>query len=434
MLVRLYGQNFRSLKDAFELSLVAAELTNVADEGRGTFEVPIKGMKAPLRLLRTLAIYGPNASGKSTVLIAGRAIAWLVLYSSKKSSPESAIPPYEPFVLDDETDSSPIELACDVIYQDSILRYSVSYTKNSFVYEKLSLVDGEKEHVLIDRNAKGEIVGELISNSDANKLYVQSMQPNVAVISKLAQHGPSTGGDSVIKYYNAIVSALNYEDYTDTESKFNRQGFEKISDNSEYREWIMKHLIQGADIGICDLETEREKVEYPDFVKEAVAKAEEDIQLPESQVVVSFVHSGRSNRPIEFADESTGTKKLLSIADDWWNLANVGSTLLADELGASLHPKLFDRIVRAVNDPPSEAVRSQLVFTAHETGLLESMDGRPPALLRDQVYFTRKNTMGCTELYPLTDFKNDARTVHNLRKRYMSGLYGALPAVERLSL
>ena len=70
MLVRLFGKNFRSLKDNFELSMVAADLKRKVDRDRGVIELPIAGADEPLRLLRTVAIYGPNASGKSTVLIA----------------------------------------------------------------------------------------------------------------------------------------------------------------------------------------------------------------------------------------------------------------------------------------------------------------------------------------------------------------------------
>jgi AAA15 family ATPase/GTPase len=145
------------------------------------------------------------------------------------------------------------------------------------------------------------------------------------------------------------------------------------------------------------------------------------------------VHEGKTKLPLEFAYESSGTKKLFNLAGDWWLLANKPITLFADELSASLHSRLLDRLIKSVNDAPKER-RSQLIFATHDTSLLESQDGEPPALRRDQVYFTRKDQNGATELYSLAEFKEDARPVHNIRKRYMSGLYGAIPLVERLSL
>ena len=115
MLVRLFGSNFRSLKGKFEFSLVAADLTRKEDRDRGVIEVPIAGMTEPLRLLRLVAIYGPNASGKSTVLIAAQALRWLGTDSSARSNPDAKIPPYEPFLLHDESRTAPIELGCDVL-------------------------------------------------------------------------------------------------------------------------------------------------------------------------------------------------------------------------------------------------------------------------------------------------------------------------------
>ena len=64
MLVRLFGKNFRSLRDDFELSMVAADLKRKEDRDRGVIEVPIAGADEPLRLLRAAVIYGANASGK----------------------------------------------------------------------------------------------------------------------------------------------------------------------------------------------------------------------------------------------------------------------------------------------------------------------------------------------------------------------------------
>ena len=80
-------------------------------------------------------------------------------------------------------------------------------------------------------------------------------------------------------------------------------------------------------------------------------------------------------------------------------LAHEHVTILADELSASLHPRLLDRLIRAVNDAPKDRGQSQLIFTTHDTGLLEGQDGQPPALRRDQVYFTKKDAKGVTELY-----------------------------------
>lgn len=436
MLVRLFGRNFRSLKGRFELSLVAADLTRKEDRYRGVIRVPITGMPEPLPLLRCLAIYGPNASGKSTVLTAARALNWLATSSSPQSKPDQRIPPYEPFFLDEATQDAPVELGCDIVHDKSILRYEIAYTKKAIQQERLTILNGNEETKLLDRHPSGEVRGTLISISEANKLYVKEMQPNVAVLSKLAQHGPHKGEESVQPYYKAIRDATRCKDYSNAAGMAAPGGCdeERFADDAAYREWIMRHLMQVADVGICDVQTRREAFDIPEPLREGLRKINSDFVFPDKTVVVSFVHQGKVSRAIDFSEESSGTKKLFNIADDWWALANERICIFADELSASLHPRLLDRLIRAVNTPPAARMRSQLVFATHDTGLLESQDGQPPALRRDQVYFTKKDTTGATELYSLVEFKEDARPVHNLRKRYLSGLYGALPSVEKLSL
>ena len=259
------------------------------------------------------------------------------------------------------------------------------------------------------------------------------MQPNVAVLSKLAQHGPHKGIESARPYYMAIRNATRHADYS-TAAALPRTNNERFAENADYREWIMHHLIRTADVGICEVMTVTEIEEFPGTIKDNKAKMDGDCNLIDNEkVFVFFVHEGKSKQPIEFSEESSGTKKLFHISGDWWRLANEPIALLADELSASLHPRLLDRLIRAVNDAP-KSVNSQLIFTTHDTGLLESQDGLPPALRRDQVYFTKKDSSGASELYSLAEFKDDARPVHNIRKRYLSGLYGAIPSVEKLSL
>ncbi len=196
----------------------------------------------------------------------------------------------------------------------------------------------------------------------------------------------------------------------------------------------MHRLINAADLGICDVQTRRESFDFPDLLKEQLAKMESGFQLPDKRVIVSFVHGGKASRPIDFSHESAGTQKLFNIAPDWWALANERVTVLADELSAGLHPRLLDRLVRAVNDTPAARGQSQLVFTTHDTGLLESQMAcrRHSGVIR----FTSQGKMLMVhrETYSLAEFKDNARPVHNIRKRYLSGLYGALPSGEKLSL
>jgi AAA15 family ATPase/GTPase len=432
MLVRLFGRNFRSLKKPFDLSMVAADLPASEYSGCGVIEAPIKGFEKPLRLLRCAAIYGPNASGKSTVLTASRALQWLATDSSPRSKPDAPIPTFEPFLLDEESRTDAVALGCDVVLGTSILRYEIEFGAREILREKLKLL-GEREVTLIDRKSTGEVEGDLIERSNANRLYVNEMQPNVAVLSKLAQHGPAKGRESAQPYYHAIRDATRFADVTAPFVGGIDADLDKFVDDPTYREWVMRHLIRPSDLGISDVQISREDFEVPEVLRE-FAKINSEITFPTKRVVVSFVHEGSMKQPINFSNESSGTRKLFGIAAKWHMLSTRRVTLFVDELSASLHPRLLDRLVRVVNEASGGQAQSQMIFATHDTGLLESQDGRQPALRPDQVYFTKKNHKGEAELYSLTEFKDEDQHGASIRKRYLSGLYGAIPSVEKISL
>lgn len=433
MLVRLFGKNFGSLRDDFELSMIAANLKRKEDRNRGTHSFYIEGLDSELFVLKLAAIYGRNASGKSTVLRAADTLRWMIESSSVLSRPGRKIYPYNPFLLDKDFSTAPTELGCDVVYEGRyLLRYFISFDENEIVAESLELLqkDGSFE-VLLQRSKSSEIGGSLISASEANALYVKEMQPNVAILSKLAQHGPSEGEESVVPYYKAIVSCLNWVDYCSVVPPTDRYDdpYDKLfATNEKYRNWVMEHLIAAADLGITDVNAKRVENENnePGYI---VRKGKLIPTRNRFTLDLKFVHIGKDPAELEFTKQSVGTQKLFGISGDWWRMATRPVAIFADELSASLHPLLLDQIVRIINESSN---RSQLIFSTHDTGLLEGRGIEYPALRRDQVYFTEKDNLGASCLYSLTEFKEESRPVHNIRKRYLAGLYGAIPEVSRI--
>jgi uncharacterized protein len=437
MLVRLFGKNFRSFKNEFELSMVAANLKRQEDRDRGIIRVEIDGFDEPLELLRVIGIYGPNASGKSTVIAAAEALNWL-LESSQASGRNPLVRAYEPFLLDDETRQAKVLLGCDVVFGRSILRYELEYSGQAISRETLSLLNGNDDVVLIDRRSSDDIGGVLITESQANQLYVKEMQPDVGVLSKLAHHGPSKGEESARPYYVAIRDAVRCKDYSSStrqsSSLIGRSDvYERFAEEGEFQLWIMQNLMRQADLGIVDSKVSREQIKISqDTIK--MLQLQNARNVSPEEVQISFKHEGKSREFIEMARESSGTRKLFNVSGDFWALAHESVTLLVDEMCASFHPQLLDRLIRGVNDIPASQTQSQLIFTTHDTGLMEGYDGQPSALRRDQVYFTKKDSSGISDLYSLVEFKDDARAAHNLRKRYLSGLYGAIPVIGKVSL
>lgn len=70
---------------------------------------------------------------------------------------------------------------------------------------------------------------------------------------------------------------------------------------------------------------------------------------------------------------------------------------------------------------------AQLVFTTNDTNLLSAGLFR-----RDQVWFTRKDNIGATELYSLVEYK--VRSTAVFEKDYLLGRYGATPILGDMEL
>ena len=122
----------------------------------------------------------------------------------------------------------------------------------------------------------------------------------------------------------------------------------------------------------------------------------------------------------EFEDELGGTQKLFALAGPLFDILKNGSVLIMDELDRGLHPLLVRQLVALFQNPESNAHGAQLLFTTHETSLLD-----PEFPRRDQIWFTEKNAEQASTLFPLTEFtprKNEA-----FESGYLSGRYGAVP-------
>lgn len=124
------------------------------------------------------------------------------------------------------------------------------------------------------------------------------------------------------------------------------------------------------------------------------------------------------------SDESDGTRKLMSIAPAIESVLSKGGILVIDEIEKELHPMLVDFVVAKFQSKQSNPNGAQLIFTTHDTELMNM-----EIIRKDQLYFADKNREdGASELYSISEFST--RTTDNIRKGYLLGKYGAAPDVE----
>lgn len=132
--------------------------------------------------------------------------------------------------------------------------------------------------------------------------------------------------------------------------------------------------------------------------------------------------------PLDFAVESAGTRTWFRLIGPVLAALKDGSLLLFDELDASLHPTLSGQLIRLFQDPATNPNDAQLIFTTHDTSLLNHLN-------RDEVWLTEKSDDGSTRLGALAEFAGErVRTSVNLEKAYLHGRFGALPDPDRTDL
>jgi AAA15 family ATPase/GTPase len=88
-----------------------------------------------------------------------------------------------------------------------------------------------------------------------------------------------------------------------------------------------------------------------------------------------------------------------------------------------MHPILIKDIMQKISE--SNTAKGQLVFTTHESGLLDQNIFRP-----DEIWFAQKDSEQATQLYPLSDY-NIHKTA-NIENGYLIGRYGGIPFLSNL--
>lgn len=386
MLLQFSVTNHRSIKETAIISMKAA-----ADKTMKEILISPDGKK---ELLPVMAIYGANAAGKSNVLHALLLMREMVcgIYAKPLKGTEL---PYEPFAfVDGETESTELEI---IYYYEGIkYAYGFSFDRNKVISEYLYHWPNGREALIFSReNGKYEfresIQEQLIlaRRTPDNRLYLTSsnewncMQTEKAYLwfqQKLCGL-ISTGGS-------------------------NETTIDAIRESAQEKQRILKEMML-ADLGICDIVLS--------------GSAEKPIVSTIHQLIDS--EGNQKQYTLLLGQESMGTQRFFSRIGLWMEAMKSGAVLVVDEIEASMHPLLTRHLIEMIQDKAINQNHAQLIFTTHDTGLLDLT-----LLRRDQIWFAEKdeNTMQ-TDIYALTEFS--PRKQENIAKGYLQGRYGAVPFI-----
>jgi predicted ATPase len=174
-------------------------------------------------------------------------------------------------------------------------------------------------------------------------------------------------------------------------------------------------LLRFADLGIDDVQ---------------VVEDEEEARLSaQPRRRLRFIHTaGGQEVPFEIAEESAGTQTWFALIGPALTALRRGQVLLFDEIDASLHPRLSARLLELFQDPKTNPHGAQLIFTTHDTSLLNYLN-------RDEVWLTEKGADGATTLTALAEYGGDkVRRSLNLERAYLQGRFGAVPELDQFAL
>jgi uncharacterized protein len=419
MLIEFRTKNFRSLRDEQVLSLVAS-----TDKTQLETHAVSLGLKSASHVLKSAVVYGANASGKSNLIKALQFMQGVVLESASLK-PDQTFDRLQPFRLDDTSCDHPSEFEVMFMLDGVRHQYGVVMTKQRIVNEYLLVYKAFKPQRWFNRHfdrETGKDVYEFGSGLRGPKnLWEGATRPNALFLSMAVQLNSETLRPVYNWFSNHLVI---FNEFSQLTPQFSTQ----ILKHENQRQAIC-NLLQTADIGIANLEvsSKQAKVHTVHFDLSTGERKEEigDEMLDE----VKFHHITPQGKNIfDFEDESSGTRNLFCYAGPILDILDKGLALVVDELDTSLHPLLVQALVRLFHRPESNTGDAQLIFTTHDTSLLDAYG----LFRRDQIWFVEKHLDQSSSLFPLSDFsprKNEA-----LERGYLQGRYGALPFLNNQDL
>lgn len=421
MLIEFSVGNYRSFHAPVTLSMQAAKLR--ASDRRldedNVFEI------AGLRLLRSAAIYGANASGKSNLIQAMALVRRLVLQSSRESQAG------EPTGVE--------RFRLSTVAQDQPSYFQVIFYLDGWRYRYGFEVDEERVcaewlYHTVQRETRLFVrEGEQYDISNAFKPgrgLEERTRSNALFLSVAAQFNVRLAM-SIQRWFGASFNTISGLDDT-SYAGFTLRRFET---DESFRQRVLA-FVREADLGIAGIHVERlplAETPIPEEVQYVLAQLAKKQKRGKEELLVSrpktthqvfdSAHSMTGWATFDMEDqESQGTQKIFNLSGPLVDTLEEGKLLLIDEMEARLHPSITRAVIQLFNSPRTNPRNAQLVFATHDASLLDRRIFR-----RDQIWFTEKDQYGATDLYSLAELqvRNDA----SFDKDYFAGKYGAIPFI-----
>lgn len=400
MLLKIELENFFSIKNRIFLDFIAAK-SNCRQARYLSYNViDWNGTK----VLKTIGLFGSNASGKSNILKAINFCCRMVLESHLNN--EGTVFNFMPFKFDGY-DAKPSAFLIDFVCSGIEYEYSFALTRTEVLRESLYYYPNGKRAKVFTRDENAEEVysfspGIIVKPKD---VAINTGKKNL-FLSRASSMNRVLPQELYRYFLNTFLLGLVDLNSVSVEENFNA-----------YKKVILKAL-SICDTDICDIKVRHEQVPAP--IMSSLASPELNFRMID---ILRFqtIHKRAPNVVFDLdAEESNGTRKLFQILLRLLDVVRNGKSLMMDEFDMGLHTRLADFIIDLIH----ASENSQLLFTSHNTNLIDMK-----RLRKDQVVFVNKLDDGSTEVYSLYDYK-DFRDNMDAEKGYIQGRFDAVPFVD----
>jgi AAA15 family ATPase/GTPase len=363
-------------------------------------------------VLKTIIMYGANASGKSNILKAIRFCGMMILNSANHN--ENMVFNYRKFKFDGYT-NKPSRFYINFVVDNIEYEYSFSLMQSKIISETLHYYPKGRIKKIFIRNEKaGKTKKEKYSfgNDIKRPLDVAENTSDKTLYLSRASQMDRDIAKRLFMYFNDTF-ILGYLGY-------NVQQIEKLF--KTYKHQLLQAL-QIADSDIVNISIKKIKMPGKNLNVSFNGQELENVSLEDviqERLQIKTFHKNNPKKSFDLlSEESDGTKKLFVIMLSILDIISNDKILLVDEIGESLHPDIIEYIFNLFR----ASKKAQLICTTHNTYFLDLTKFR-----KDQIYFVNKKADGSTDLYSLFDY-SDFRDTMDLEKAYLQGRFDAVPFI-----
>lgn len=400
-------ENFRSIKEEQLFSMYA-------DKKPKHHAGNISYIENEIGLLKTTAIYGANAAGKTNLILAFEALKELIVDSGDLKDGDD-IESYEPYKLSKSTAEAPTNFEIEFYVKKTRYQYQVTFNSKDILFEKLDIFKTAKASNIFTRNSPTDWKSIKFGDSYKGGKKQFAFFSNNTYISKAGNspEAPELMRDVYNYFRRSLLTIL-------TERSFALFDWEK---RVGYKD-VVNTFLSKADLGISSFDfVKREIPSDLEFPRDIPLEIKEKFIREFSKKEV-FFHKSDFGELVEFDKEleSRGTNKLFQLVPFFTMVLSQGSSLFIDEIEASLHPHIAELVIKLFNDPTVNINNAQLIFTTHDMSLMSQN-----VLRKDQVYLSDKTPENGTQLLCLETFDNSLKDSSPFAKWYNEGRLGGIP-------